>query len=396
MHTPNISFLGGPGAGAVTLPAEQPFPADALPADAALWAVVLAGGIGSRFWPLSSPARPKQLLSLVSERPLIAETISRLLPLIPADRILVLTSQDISQAVHAAIPEVPAHNVLVEPRPLGTAAALAWAAREISGRAGPQTILCSVHADIAASFPDAYRHVLREASRLAALDDVLVTVGVRATRPDPGFGYIVPGAACFEDMPLASGGACRAVRFVEKPSRDAVEALLARGAWWNSGLLVTRVRVLLDGMRTHAVELHDGLEALERRDLEAYAEGTRPISFERALLERSQDVVMLPGEFGWDDVGTWSSLRRARELDDDGNGAVGLAHFVDASTNVVHAEGGEVVIYGLEGLLVVTLPGLTFVTSLERAADLKPLIDALPPALRQGRSPPSGSATGDA
>jgi hypothetical protein len=101
----------------------------------------------------------------------------------------------------------------------------------------------------------------------------------------------------------------------------------------------------------------------------------------------------VPGEFGWDDVGTWSSLRRARDLDDSGNGAIGLAHFVDASTNVVHAEGGEVVMFGVEGLLVVTLPGLTFVTSLDRAADLKPLLDALPPALRQGGMQPPGTST---
>jgi mannose-1-phosphate guanylyltransferase len=364
-----------------------------VPADATLWAVVLAGGIGSRFWPLSSPQRPKQLLSLVSERPLIAETVERLQPLVPTDRILVLTSQDIARGVHAAVPQVPPHNLLVEPRPLGTAAALAWAAREISGRAGPQTIFASVHADLAAAFPDAFRHVLREASRRAALDDVLVTVGSRATRPDPGFGYLVPGEQLLADEPLSRGGACVVARFVEKPSREVAEELLAQGAWWNAGILVARAGVLLAGLREHAGELAGALEALERRDLEAYAARTRPISYERALLERSRDVVMVPGEFGWDDVGTWPSLRRARELDDDGNGAIGRAHFVDASTNVVHCEHGDVVIYGLEGLLVVTLPGLTFVTSLERAADLKPLLDVLPPSLRQGlgaAGPPAG------
>lgn len=372
----------GTGSAASTLPGEVLAPAAITPAQAPLWAVVLAGGIGSRFWPLSSPERPKQLLALVSSRPLIAETVSRLQPLVPPDRVLVLTSRDIAPALHAAIPEVPQENMLVEPRPLGTAAALAWAAHEIGRRAGPETIFCSVHADLAVAFPDAFRHVLREASRVAGRDDVLVTVGVRATRPETGFGYIVPGLPLDPSTTLDTGGACAVQVYEEKPPRERAEQLVQAGALWNSGIFVWRTRVVRDALERHAHELAAGLDALDARDLDRFALSIRSVSIERGLLERSDSVVVVPGEFGWDDVGTWASLRRARELDDTGNGASGRVHFVDASSNVVHADGSTVVLYGVAGMLVVTLPGLTFVTTLDRASDLKPLLDALPADVR--------------
>jgi mannose-1-phosphate guanylyltransferase len=386
MPLPALPYGGA--AGASTLPGELLAAADRGPADAALWAVVLAGGIGSRFWPLSGPDKPKQLLALVSDRPLIAETVSRLEPLVTPDRVLVLTSRDIAPAISAAIPEVPPWNVLVEPRPLGTAAALAWAAHEIAARVGPETLFCSVHADLAVAFPDAFTHVVREASRVASLDDVIVTVGVPGNRPETGFGYILPGQSLRSDLPLAAGGACHVARFVEKPTRELAESMLGKGALWNTGIFVARTRVARDLLAEHAEELHSGLAALEARDLEGFARRISAVSIERGLFERCDRLVVLPGDFGWDDLGTWASLRRARELDDNGNGAFGRAHFVDATANVVHAEGAPVVLYGVSGLLVVTLHGLTFVTPLDRAADLKPLLDSLPADLRV---PPRGT-----
>src|SRR5690349_4167804 len=175
-----------------TLPGEQPEAEALLGDDVSMWAIVLAGGIGSRFWPLSSPTRPKQLLNLIGERPLIAETVARLAPLIPPERVLVLTSRDIAPAISAAIPEIPENNMLVEPRPLGTAAALAWGASEIVRRAGPEAVFCCIHADLAVAFPEFFRHAVVRAGRIAAKDKTLVAVGVRATRPETGFGYIRP------------------------------------------------------------------------------------------------------------------------------------------------------------------------------------------------------------
>ena len=140
----------------------------------ALWAVVFAGGIGTRFWPLSTPKRPKQLLALVNERPLIVDTIARLSPLVPAERVLVVTSADIADALHEAIPEIPRANMLIEPRPLGTAAALAWGAQEVANRAGPDTVFCALHADLSVGFPDVFRDALRRAATIASSEPVLV------------------------------------------------------------------------------------------------------------------------------------------------------------------------------------------------------------------------------
>jgi len=375
-------------AGPATATAEQPSPVETTPVDEQLWAVILAGGIGSRFWPLSSPERPKQVLALVSERPLIAEAVARLEPLVPYERILVVTSRDIAGQIRAAIPMIAERNVLVEPRPLGTAASLAWAAGEIRHRAGPDAIFCCLHADLAVAFVDAFRHVLREAARVAATANALVAVGVQGTRAETGFGYLVPGLPLREDLPLSEGGPCHVIAFEEKPARPRAEALIREGALWNSGIFVWRTRVILEALAQHCVEIGGSMSSLETRDHDEFVSGVKSVSIERGLLERcSGHLVVLPGEFGWDDVGTWAALRRARELDDTGNGASGRSHFMDASGNVVHAEGAAAVLYGVDGLLVVTLPGLTFVTTVERAADLKPLLDSLPPDLRRPGRP---------
>ena len=360
-----------------------------MPLDQDLWAVILAGGIGSRFWPLSSSTRPKQVLALVSERPLIAEAVARLEPLVPPERILVVTSRDIAGQIHAAIPTIPEKNLLLEPKPLGTAASLAWAAGEVRHRAGPESVFACLHADLAVAFDEAFRHVLRQATRVAASEDALVAIGVHSTRAETGFGYLVPGLPLRSDLPLADGGACHVVAFEEKPARPRAEALVREGALWNSGIFVWRTRVILDALAQHCVEIVNSLPAVQTREYDTFVGEVRSVSIERGLLERcSGNLVVLPGDFGWDDVGTWAALRRARELDDTGNGASGRSHFFDASGNVVHAEGSAVVLYGVDGLLVVTLAGLTFVTTIERAADLKPLLDSLPPDLRRPGRPP--------
>ena len=364
-----------------TLPGEEPLAQSQLNADASMWAIVLAGGIGSRFWPLSTSTRPKQLLNLVGERPLIAETIARLAPLIPPERVLVLTSRDIAPAISAAIPEVPETNMLVEPRPLGTAAALAWGASEIVRRAGPETVFCCIHADLAVAFPEFFRQTVIRAARVAAREQSLVAVGVRATRPETGFGYMRPGTP-LHGRTADEGAECRVKSFIEKPGPVLAEMLVADGAFWNSGIFVWRGRDVLDALGEHTSELAHGLQALRDRDFVRFAGMIQSVSIERGLLERTSNLVMVPGEFGWDDVGTWASLRRARELDDAGNGAHGQVHFVECTGNVVHAEGVPVVLYGVSGMLVVTLAGLTFVTTLDRASELRPLLDALPDEIR--------------
>lgn len=343
------------------------------------WVVVLAGGVGSRFWPLSTPSRPKQLLPLVDESPLLTNTLERLAPLVPTARTLILTSAALAGPVGEAAPSVPRENLIAEPRPAGTAAALAYAADVIRRRAGDEAVMICVHADWAIADADGFRATLAEAATVAESARGLVTVGIVPTRADPGFGYIEPGE------PAGVDSARRVARFVEKPTRDRAAQMLLQGYLWNSGIFVWCVGDFLDEARAHTPELANALAIAAQPDAPTpdtfFAAVTAPVSVDVGVLERSDRVLVIPGDFGWDDVGTWAALHRVRPADDAGNVVSGDVH-VEASTgNVVHAEGNAVVLYGVTDLVVVARDGLTLVTTRDRSADLKSLIEALPPAI---------------
>ena len=182
------------------------------------WAVVLAGGVGSRFWPISTPARPKQLLPLATDDPLLIDALTRLAPLVPPERTLILTNAQLVEPIAALAPSIPRENFIAEPRPAGTAAALAWAAHEIVRRGGTDAVMISIHADWAVGDPEGFRAALSRAADAAEKHHALVTVGVVPVRPDPGFGYIQPAGE-------VGDGARRVARFIE--SRIAH----ARRAW---------------------------------------------------------------------------------------------------------------------------------------------------------------------
>lgn len=339
------------------------------------WAVVLAGGVGSRFWPLSTPDRPKQLLPLVSSRPLLREAVDRLLPIVDIDHILILTNASLVDAIAGVIPELPRKNIIAEPKPAGTAAALAWAALEIQRRDGDNAVMMSTHADSAITDDEGFRRVLARAQSLATENGALVTVGILPSRPDTGFGYIEP------DAKDASNGA-RVARFIEKPDAARAAQLVAAGNLWNSGIFVWRVGDFLGEVKSLTPEIAPALEGDARSDRDKFFSSVRSISVDNGVLERSKKVMVVAGNFGWDDIGTWPALRRSRSLDAKGNSASGSVHLVDSENNVVHADAGTVVMYGVSDLVVVTRDGVTLVTTAEKAADLKTLVDSLPPSLK--------------
>ena len=339
------------------------------------WAVILAGGVGSRFWPVSTPSRPKQLLALATDQPLLADALERLEPLVSPERTLLLTNAGLVQAIAELAPRIPRANIIAEPRAAGTAAALTWAAREIQRRGGDDAVMLSVHADWAVKDADAFRRSLDAAAVAATAHRALVTVGVVPDRPDTGFGYIQPG----EPLGL---GVRRVARFVEKPDRARATALVAEGCLWNSGIFAWRVDDFLAEVRALTPEIAPHLNA-HGEDLAAFFGAiSSPIAVDVGVLERSSRVLVLAGDFGWDDVGTWAALQRVRSRDANGNTLAGLVHALDARDNVVHADGNGVVLYGVRDLVVVTREGLTLVTTLDKAAELKTLIDSLPPAFR--------------
>jgi mannose-1-phosphate guanylyltransferase len=340
------------------------------------WVVVLAGGVGSRFWPLSTPERPKQLLPLVGDRPLLEEAVRRLRPLVDPSRVLILTNGTLKTAVEQLLPEVPAHNVIAEPRPGGTAAALTWGAQEITRRDGPDAVMISVHADWSVGNPERFVDTLALAARVAEAHRALVTVGVVPSRPDPGFGYIEPGAD-------VESGVRRVAKFIEKPDRARAAQMIDRGALWNSGIFVWRVGDFLDDVRLLTPEVAPALHA-HANDIDAFFREVTPISVDHGVLERSERVMVIPGDFDWDDVGTWGSLRRVRTRDGDGNAMTGAGHAVQSRGNVVHAEGTKVILYGVDDLVVVARDGMVLVTTVDKSSDLKALMEALPSGVRNG------------
>ena len=340
------------------------------------WAVILAGGVGSRFWPLSTPQRPKQLLPLVNDKPLLVNTLERLGDVVPLERTLILTNASLVHAIAHAVPALPFENIIAEPKPAGTAAALAWAASEIERRSGGDSTMLCVHADWSIADDAGFRAALLAAEAVAMEDHALVTVGVVPTRADPGFGYIQPGEA-------TESGARQVARFVEKPDRARAEWMLHEGYLWNSGIFVWRVSDFLSEVNAHTPEISAALAANRDRGLAAFFDAVVPISVDVGVLERSGRVRVVSGDFGWDDVGTWGALRRVKAEDENGNVTSGDVFALDSTGSVIHAEGNSVVLYGVSDLVVVTRGGLTVVTTTDRSADLKTLIDSLPAHLRE-------------
>lgn len=234
--------------------------------------------------------------------------------------------------------------------------------------------MLSVHADAAIGDDASFRSALASAADGASAHRGLCTVGIVPTEPNPGLGYIAPGESLGADV-------SRVARFIEKPDRARAERLVAKGCLWNSGIFAWQAATFLDEVRAHTLELHAALAAAEHGRDAFFAAVETPVSVDVGILERSAKVLVIPGRFGWDDVGTWGALRRVRNLDAAGNAIRGKAHAVDARGNVVHASRGRVVLFGVQDLVVVTHGDITLVTTVEHADRLKTLLDALPPDL---------------
>ncbi|MBA2686680.1 MAG: hypothetical protein H0U64_01140 [Gemmatimonadaceae bacterium] len=322
---------------------------------------------------MSTPSLPKQLLPLISDKPLLVDTLDRVSTIAPAERTLILTNASLADTVRDACPAVPRGNVIAEPKPAGTAAALTWAAAEIERRDGSEAVMISVHADWAIGDVGAFRKALATAAEVAETNHALVTVGVVPVRPDPGLGYIERGDS-------VSNGVNRVGRFVEKPDESAAVTMIEKGALWNSGIFAWRVGDFLDEVRARTPEVAPALEGIKfgEAGLEKFFGKVKSIAVDVGVLERSDNVQVVAGDFGWDDIGTWGALQRIQKADDLGNVIHGDAFALEATDNVVHAKDQTVVLYGVSDLVVIAKDGLTVVTTVEKSAHLKELLGALP------------------
>ena len=354
------------------------------PQDPSLYAVVLAGGHGERFWPLSRKARPKHHLALFSERTLLESTLDRLEGLVDPDRILVLTGIDQADSVRAMLRNFPQQNILVEPERRDTAAAMALAAGAIARRNPEATavVLPSDH-HIPASEP--LRETLRNAILIARQADSIVTIAIRPNWPCPAFGYLELGQPS-EKLPFAHP----VLRFHEKPSAAVAQTYLERGNFqWNAGMFVWTVPSLRRALANTAPALADFCSALiDAGSIDAFLQerfGSVPkISFDYAVMEKLPNALAVEASFEWDDLGGWPAAGKYLPKDTNENASNVPLQTAGAHGNIVFSgsPNQHVALLGVDNLVIVNTPDALLICPRDQAERLKEIVGLLPDSLR--------------
>lgn len=349
-----------------------------------VYAVIMAGGAGTRFWPASRRSRPKQFLSLGRDTsmPLIAATVRRISPLVPVDRTLVVTSAALADATRNALPHVPAENILLEPVGRNTAPCVAWATAWVA-RKNPQGILCALPADAYISDDLAFVKALETAVRAAA-HGWIVTLGITPTRPETGYGYLHVGE------PTEVPGVHRVRAFVEKPDAARAQKYLDHGDYlWNAGIFVFRADVMNEALATHLPAVaeatrafdHAAREGCEFEEVVKRYPSLPNVSIDYGVMEKVGSVAVVPTDCGWSDVGSWQAAWELGDKDPHGNVVRTDAQrtvLVDAKGNYVMAPTGKAVaLIGLEDLVVVDTPDALLVMPRARAQEVKKAVETL-------------------
>jgi mannose-1-phosphate guanylyltransferase len=346
---------------------------------ATTFGVIMAGGTGTRFWPLSRASRPKQLLPLSGGTgSLLRETQRRISSIIPPEQTLVVTSEALAEQTRAELPELPPENVLAEPVGRNTAPCVGWAASVIA-RTAPDAVMTVLPADHHIADERAFNGVLQRAIEAASEGD-MVTVGIKPTRPETGYGYVELG----EEL---APSVFRARRFVEKPDELRARQFLTAGRFlWNSGMFFFRADALLSAVRQHLPGLGDALgkydeAAKQGNELElvrATYDSLPNVSIDHGVMEKAARVAVVPGDFGWSDVGSWTSAWELAEKDGQDNALFGEVVAVDTRGSYVRGRDGKVIaVVGLEDIVVVDTEDALLVLPRSRSQDVRAVVNAL-------------------
>ncbi len=348
-----------------------------------VYITILAGGSGTRLWPLSRKAHPKQVLPLVGERSLLRRTVDRISPLVPPEHIFILTGPEHAPGIAEQLPEVPQENVWIEPSPKGTAPALGLAAMKLAQRAGGQGVMVSVHADHMVADEEAFRNSIR-AAVATARRGFLVTVGIVPTHPETGFGYIERGEALGREQGIE---VYRVSRFTEKPALPKAQEFVASGRfYWNSGYFAwTLDHILLEYQRL-LPNLHAQLDIIGTADsirsprIQGVWEQIQPVTIDVGIMEQARHVAVVPAEMGWSDVGSWAAIYDVLAKDAQGNIAAGVGEHVAIGTSntLVHGQSGRLIAtIGVEGLVIVDTGDALLVMDRARAQEVGALVERL-------------------
>jgi mannose-1-phosphate guanylyltransferase len=336
--------------------------------------VILAGGKGERFWPLSRQKYPKQFLSLDgSGKSLLQSTADRLLTLADGwDNLWVITSAVISEGVKEQLPQLPDSNLLVEPEGKDTAPAVAWATLEIAKRYGNDAVIAFFPADHWIGDQVAFEDTIKAATELANSQKAIVTLGIKPSYPATGYGYIESGEikGNFNNLPVY-----KVTRFTEKPDEKTAESFIQTGKFsWNSGMFIFRAEIVLQELAKYAPQI---LTPLQTEGKSAYAELEKK-SIDYALMEKTDLAYVLPANFGWDDLGDWNSLERLISSNQD-NVEIGNHLHLDTKDSIIYASNEDelVVTIGLENVVIVRHGNATLVVNKNRTQDIKQVLKLL-------------------
>jgi mannose-1-phosphate guanylyltransferase len=346
-------------------------------------AVILAGGRGERFWPLSRRGRPKQLLPITSDKTMLEATIDRIAPAFPPDRIWIVTGEEIGDAVRTCVPNLSGSHVLAEPSSNNTCLAIGWAAVELSVR-DPDAVLVILSADHAIEPPATFLRVVQEGIRLARSEPHLITIGITPTRAETGYGYIELGAHFATSDGIAS---YQVEAFREKPDRNtAQDYYFDRRHLWNAGIFVWTAKTLLTALKEHQPEIHAALMLYGKaigspRQAEALKElyaTSSCISIDKAVLEHAGNVVVIKADIAWDDVGSWLALGRLKKMGADHNVIVGPAFPLHSFDLTIYNETDDLICtLGVSDLVIVRTGDITFVAHKSRIDEIRDLTDRL-------------------
>ena len=338
--------------------------------------VIMAGGIGSRFWPMSTPEYPKQFVDVMgSGKTMIQMTVERFAPLCPLENMWVVTSEDYVDIVKTQIPEIPHHNILSEPCARNTAPCIAYACWKIMAK-HPQANIVVTPSDALVINTDEVRRIIGNAIRFASEGERIVTLGITPTRPETGYGYIAAARQLMESE------ICEVESFREKPDVDTARQYLDAGNYfWNAGIFVWNVDTIVGSLRRFTPELASKMDRMaesfytenEKDTVADIFPTCEKISIDYAVMEKADYIYTYPSDFGWSDVGTWGSLWTLLPHDEDGNAVVGKnVHLYECKGCIVHApDAASVVLEGIEDSIVVERAGRILICRMSEEQRIK-------------------------
>jgi mannose-1-phosphate guanylyltransferase len=347
-----------------------------------MYAVIMAGGVGRRFWPLSRSEKPKQFLNILGGETLLQQTARRLQPLVSRDDTIILTGRDHHREVLKALPDIPPENVVAEPRGKNTAACMAMGAVRVRRRE-PDAVMAILPADHYIKDAGNFRNALEAAGEVARMGEYLVTLGVEPTRAETGYGYIEK-RKLFDKL----GGfeVYEAERFVEKPDAERAEQFHGGGRHlWNSGIFVLTVSTAYALIERHLPRLYRGMLEVEKaKTVEETAqamsrvyEGLESISIDHGVAEKASGVMVIPVSFGWSDVGSWRSVHELLPKDEGDNVLIGRSVCKDTTNTLIYSSGRLVAAMGLEDMVVIDAGDALLICPMERDQEIKKLIELM-------------------